>query len=363
MFLNQKKFQKHSEVSRWVQYRDCVENVRKRLAPDVDTAHRAVQHHEILILSHFFDAYVAFEDYRRKHQPEVARADGVVELMANAAENHFLIQHGMRGGTTEDGFKYEWNPRSDDMRGTRNGIIAHVQLHGEEHPTKYSVKCHHYGSTAFSSKGYSPDILELFSYKILELLNVGPAVQFILPSSSTGGKTSTYIASIWRDDFIRQSDLSDKNDFSIKALIQLRLLNVLFFIGDLHGDNCGQWKSTDRAAVVDLIPLPYATYPDVKRAVRSPIKLPWDDVPRKLLLEYNEEKFWDLARESLGDWNVLENIKLANELIVKEKSLMKKLEIDFRGIDSESNYTVTNDLENHMDAIKANIEKLSNELG
>lgn len=124
----------------------------------------------------------------------------------------------------------------------------------------------------------------------------------------------------------------------------------------------GQWKSTDNAAVVDLIPLPYANYPNVKKAVRGPIKLAWDDLPRKLLLECPQEKFWDIVKKCLDQWNLLDKIKQANELIVTEKNQMKKLEIEFRGIDSESDYTVTNELDNHLDAIKANLEKLLNEL-
>ncbi|KAI6210445.1 hypothetical protein M3Y96_00329000 [Aphelenchoides besseyi] len=314
--------------------------------------------------SGFFNVYLGFDSYRREHQPEVASwADGVLELMADAGKNHFLINHGKRGGTSEAGFKYDWNPRSNDMRGTRKGIIACVQLHGEEQLTKYSIKCHHYDSTAFSPIASFPDIIELFSYKLLELLEVGPAVQFILPSKYTGTKTAIYIATTWRDDFIRLCDLSDKNEFSIKALIQLRLLNVLFFIGDLHEDNCGQWESTDNAAVVDLMPLPYTTYSNVKRAVRGPVKLAWDVVPLKLLFGYPQEKFWDITKKCLDEWNLLDKIQQANELIVVEKNQMKKLEMEFRGIDSRCNYRATNELNNHVDAIKANLERLLNELG
>ena len=96
--------------------------------------------------------------------------------------------------------------------------------------------------------------------------------------------------------------------------------------------------------------------------MRGPIKLAWDDVSRKLLLEYPQEKFWDITKKCLDKWNLLDKIKQANELIVTEKNQMKKLEIEFRGIDSKSDYTVTNELDNHLDAIKVNLEKLLNEL-
>ncbi|CAI4224676.1 unnamed protein product [Auanema sp. JU1783] len=338
---------KHTSLDRWSLYRTYVENVKKRVKYVVDNAERAVKHHQYLMEDGFFDVYPDFEEYRRKHHPEIAAwVGGVLELMVNDVSDHFLFQHRRQGGKSLANFKYNWNPRIKDMSGTLKGITAYVQLHKEEQPTKYLIECNH---NAISSKEFFLDIIKMFCYKILELLEVGPAVQFILRPQRRG-KRITYIACTWRDDFIPLSKLTDKSEFSIEALIQLRLLNVLLFIGDLHGDNCGQWKSTDNAAVVDPIPLPYATYPDVKRAVHAPFELAWDDVPRKLLLEHPQQKFWDIARKSLDKWNLLDKIKQANELITEELAC-------------ESKYTVTNDLDNHLDAVIANLEKLLNELG
>lgn len=41
----------------------------------------------------------------------------------------------------------------------------------------------------------------------------------------------------------------DPND---DVLVQLHLLQVILHVEDLHGLNCGQWKETKSAAIVDF---------------------------------------------------------------------------------------------------------------
>jgi hypothetical protein len=160
----------------------------------MENAKEAVKLHERLMKSGLFYVYSSFNEFRLKnHYQAAAWIDGDLDMMSKAVQNHFLIQHGQRGGTSEIDFYYSSWARSEDMRGTRNGILVSVQLHGEEHPTKYSVKCHHFRSKSFCQRASFPDIIEIFCYKFLELLGVGPAVQFILPSVWTGTKTATYV--------------------------------------------------------------------------------------------------------------------------------------------------------------------------
>jgi len=353
---------KHAELPLWSTYCNYVEAVNKSQDKRVENAKRCVELHMQLMGSDFFNVYLRFDDYRLKHQAEVAAcADGDLEMIAKAAENHFLLQHGRRGGTSEAGFEFSYEPRSDGMRGSRRGIIVDVKLHGEKESIKYSIKCHHYGTSSFS-KGSPPSIIELFCYKLLELIKVGPAVQFIFPTVHTGSKTATYIATEWSNKFVRLSDILNENDFNIEALVQLCLLDVLLFIGDLHGDNCGQWSDTRKAAVVDLMPLPYLTHPKVKEAMFGLIKLKLDNVPRDLLEECPREEFWSIVKKCLDEWNLLSEIERAAELIVKEKDQMKALKIGFIGIDDKSKYTVTNELDYYLETIRSNVNTLLKEL-
>ena len=180
---------RNTELSLWEAYHYYVEAVKKSGTKRMENAKTSVELHKHLMDCGFFKTYLHLDVFRRKYQSLVASwADGHVELIAEAARTHFLLLHGQRGGTTEADFEFRYEPRTTDMRGTRNGILAYVKLHRDEQPTKYNIKCHHFGSNIFTSRRSPPSIIELYSYKLLELITVGPKVQFIYTSKDIGSR-------------------------------------------------------------------------------------------------------------------------------------------------------------------------------
>lgn len=154
-------------------------------------AKELVELHERLLKSGFFKIYESFNMFRIKnHLHAAAWVDVHLEVMRNATRNHFLVWHGQKGGIFETDFHFSSTSRPDEMRGSRIGIIVSVQLYGEEQSTKYSVKCHNFGSLSFLTKGFFLNIKEIFCYKLLELIKVGPVVRFILPNEWAGSKTA-----------------------------------------------------------------------------------------------------------------------------------------------------------------------------
>lgn len=187
-------FQKHSDLQWWPLYRNHVESTLKSSKNRVDVAKRAVELHQRLMESGLFDVYASFEKFRmEKHHLAASWTDGLLEIMGKAVRDHFLVQHIQKGGTDASSMEYNYEGRSNDMAGSRKGIIVKVKLHGEEVATKYNVKCHHFGSSSLTAKSSFPDIKEIYLYKLLELIGVGPCAQFILPSECTGSRTSTYV--------------------------------------------------------------------------------------------------------------------------------------------------------------------------
>jgi hypothetical protein len=167
----------------------CVETVIKSNVNRMEYAKESVKLHERLMECGLFDVYASFNEFRLKnHYQAAAWADGNLKLMGKTVRSHFLFQHAKNGASDEGNFVYRYEARSKDTAGSRKGILAYVQLHGEEYCTKYNVKYHHYGSSYNTTKACFPDIREIFCYKLLELIEVGPAVQFILPSDLTGSK-------------------------------------------------------------------------------------------------------------------------------------------------------------------------------
>ncbi|CAJ0919863.1 unnamed protein product, partial [Mesorhabditis belari] len=132
-----------------------------------------------------------------------------------------------------------------------DAIKLHMRLMEKEKVTKYNVKCHHYGATSARPKGMPLQIREFYIYKLLELIDVGPHSQFILPNKCAGSKTSMYIATKWNDDFV---SIKEEENVSVEVLVQLLLLAAFLFINDLNQDNCGHWKGTKDAAIVDFDP-------------------------------------------------------------------------------------------------------------
>lgn len=201
-------FQKHAELPWWPQYKKSVDIAMKPGAERMSNAKEAVKLHTRLMESGFFDVYSSFNSFCMENHHRVASwTDGNLQLMKEAVQSHFRAQHFKHGADDESDFICRFESRPTNLGGSRKNTLAYVQLHGEKEETKYNVKlnfsnleqfnyqnlfrCHHFGSSSNSAKGQSPDIKEFFCYKLLELINVGPHAQFILPNKLVGSKTST----------------------------------------------------------------------------------------------------------------------------------------------------------------------------
>ncbi|CAB3405573.1 unnamed protein product [Caenorhabditis bovis] len=320
-------------------YKKAVGIAMKAGPERMENAKEAVKLHTRLLEKGFFNVYSSFNEFRMENHHKVASwTDGNTELMREATVNHFRALHFKRGA--DDEF-------------TKN-TLAYVQLHGEKEETKYNVKCHHFGSSSNSAKGQSPDIKEFFCYKLLELINVGPHAQFILPNKLTGRRTSMYIATKWCDNFVPISHIEEE-DVSADILVQILLLGTFLFIDDLHSDNCGQWKGTKEAAIVDFMPRAYTSYTNVKKALLdNSSSVYWEAIHIDALEKCNEKSRLEMAKECLKKWDLLSKIEMANEQIKLEKDRMKRQDIGFKGFNSP-----TEELDQYIIAVKENLTKLT----
>uniref|UniRef100_A0A914D196 Uncharacterized protein n=1 Tax=Acrobeloides nanus TaxID=290746 RepID=A0A914D196_9BILA len=85
----------------------------------------------------------------------------------------------------------------------------------------------------------------------------------------------------------------------------------------------GQWNGTKTAAIVDLMPRVYCTYPDVKKILLGNHRMNWDDIPTDLLLKCRLEKRLEIAKKG-------------SEALVN---------------------TVTDDFNDYINAVKNNVKK------
>jgi len=351
---------KHSDVQWWPQYHDCVENAITSKDNRIENAKESARLHEQLMKSNLFHVYPSFNEFRMKrHHQAVAWLDGDLNMIGEAAKDHFLVQHGLKGGAPETGFEYRYEPRPKSMGGTRKGIVVYAKLHGEEYPTKYSVKCHHFGTTDNTPKGSFPDIREIFCYKLLELIKVGPAVQFILPNPLIGNRTSTYICTKWRDDFIPLSKLNEE-DTSVEALVQLCLLRTVLCISDLHKLNCGQWEEEKTAAIVDFMPGINRIHKNIKNQLfNGEYLIGWKEPHYNLVMEFCEERRLEITKKWLQHWDLLKRIDEADKEIKREKDRMKERNIGFKDVNRMADdNTVTDDLDDYIYTVRENVKSL-----
>jgi hypothetical protein len=185
-----------------------------------------------------------------------------------------------------------------------------------------------------------------------------------MPKATTGTKTAVYIATKWRDDFVKFDEEDNQDRF--EALVQLWLLELILFIDDLHPANCGIWKLDGSAAIVDLfMKTGYendASGYELKDPVKSFCvehypKINFDPKSKEIVDSKSQEEKLEIARKLLNAWNMLSQIDNADDEIKNVKQRIKDLGTKF-GHPDDSTYKATNSLESYIVAIKSNINRL-----
>ncbi|KAI6200004.1 hypothetical protein M3Y96_00687500 [Aphelenchoides besseyi] len=193
----------------------------------------------------------------------------------------------------------------------------------------------------------------MFNYKLLELIGVGPEVQFVA-SSNKESKTAAYICTRWRTDFVELNKL-DAADLNVDALEQLHLLQIILSIEDMHGENVGQWKDTKKAAIVDFNMGIERRDPKALFCKQYNDRLAWNG---NVLTALERKKSMELAKRWLEEWNFEENVDNAYADLVGVKNRFKEShDTRFKGLDGEDpanlyTFQVTNDLLDYIEKIK-----------
>ena len=135
----------------------------------------------------FFNTAALLLEYS-KYLGEISNLlDGDEEIIKEVVKAHFMESHIKSGGELSS-FDIKFYPKGS---GHQVGTICDV-LNGNK-VIKYYIKTHQNGPSRNASTSFSPpDAKELFVYKLLELIGIGPIVDFILPYH--GSKRTIYIA-------------------------------------------------------------------------------------------------------------------------------------------------------------------------
>uniref|UniRef100_A0A914CDZ8 Ubiquitin-like domain-containing protein n=1 Tax=Acrobeloides nanus TaxID=290746 RepID=A0A914CDZ8_9BILA len=228
---------KHGMLSVWAQFLSIVELVE--VAKNYDKprhAKKAIQIRDQLINADFFRAYSKFIPIEKNTRQVIAHfEDNDDTKIKNAAIRFFEV---MYGKAENPQIKIEFRQKAID--GMQGGFICDVKREAEI--TSFFLKIH----SARSSRSVGQvDICELFVYRLLYLINMGPEV-FFIPNVHYS-TFALYIATREVDGF-KEPKLSQvgNEQMTIRAL-----LKSIFYLTDLHNSNYGLDKD-DQLVIVDF---------------------------------------------------------------------------------------------------------------
>jgi len=266
--------------------------------------------------------------------------DGNAEIIQAAVREHFLAQH-CKAGLDESLFAISFAPKKS---GIQTGFTCDVSNGTQS--VRYYIKTHQYGPTEDNIKSIKPpDTKELFVYKLLHHIGIGPQAHFIIPSHDT--KKTIYIATM--DCHLALLSQLTKDTANNNALLQLDLISRILCLRDCatNSSNCGQVG--EEAMIVDFRiekqSWGYAKADILDKFYEGNSEFHYTGLMEVAVKTPNAVKK-DIMKKSLQDWKLLESIERA------------ELEIDGLVKRCGGKMRFENDLQQYVRDIKATVEVL-----
>ncbi|KAL5039562.1 hypothetical protein RTP6_006709 [Batrachochytrium dendrobatidis] len=247
------------------------------------------------------------------HKMRAEYLDGNAEVIQDAVKEYFLIQH-CKAGLDADLFDITFFPKKS---GIQTGFTCNVNNGTQS--VCYYIKTHQYGPTKDNIKSIKPpDTKELFVYKILHHIGIGPQVHFIIPSRGT--KKTIYIAT--KDCHLVLLSNLTKDTVNNNALLQLDLISRILCLRDCAGNtsNCGQVG--ENPMIVDFRienqSQGYAKLDILDKFYEGNSEFHYSGL-MEIAIKTPKTVKMDIMNKSLQEWKLLENIERAeleiNELV------------------------------------------------
>lgn len=266
--------------------------------------------------------------------------DGNAEVIQAAVSDYFLFQHG-RAGLDHSLFDITFFPKKS---GIQTGFTCDVN-NGTQ-IVRYYIKTHQYGPTEDNVKSIQPpDTKELFVYKLLHHIGIGPQPHLIIPTHGT--KKTIYIATM-DCHLVLLSNLT-KDTVNNNALLQLDLISRILCLRDCatNSSNCGQVG--EKAMIVDFRiekqSWGYAKVDILDKFYEGNGEFHYTGLMEVAVQTPNAAKK-DVMKKSLQDWNLVESIE--------------RTELDIEGLVNScgDKMRFENDLHRYVRDLKVTVEVL-----
>ncbi len=323
-----------------------------KIGNNIQNMRGIVRTHEAMAALNFSDdllrsKYITDSKERRELHatllPIIAQyLDANTELIQSAVREYFLVQH-CKAGLDETLFDASFSPKMD---GIHAGFICDIS-NGPPNKIRYYAKTHQFGPTESHVESRKPpDIKEIFVYKLLQNIGIGPEAHFIIPSNVL--KKSLYIATK-ECHLVPLSKLSNES-MNIKALVQLDLISRILCLQDCttNSSNCG--LVGDRPMIVDF-GIETRSHGYFKSEILNGFFQGKGDFEYSGIMEtvvgIPEREKRDILKASLREWILLENIE---KTLLEVNAFVRKF---------ANSIALTDDLERYAQDVTATVEILA----
>ncbi|XP_055308477.1 uncharacterized protein LOC129572533 [Sitodiplosis mosellana] len=289
---------KHSRLNMWDAFKLMINDIEKNKRKEhivKENVKICIQYLEALVKDKFFHAYPKFGftmiEFNNKYAHYV---DVDHEYIKMAAKFYFSIRFANRGENPDVEIAFKPKEKS----GAQGGLICEVSKSGAQ-PTIYHIKTH-LGISTLTSHHVGVDLRELFVYKLLELIKVGPKVHFL--RNIHVSRFGIYIATEDVAGFTRKSEANMVEE----QKSQLDLLRHILFLVDLHSANYGI-DGERNLCIVDFQIGNHRSSADGRS-----------------FLARNKT----FAKKYIESWNLQSNLDTADHAIVEQKKLLEAKHID-----------------------------------
>ncbi len=256
-----------------------------------------------------------------------AYLDGKQEMIMSATREYFIAQHS-KAGHDQETLEITFGGKKS---GIQTGLTCQVEVEvgGKKQITFYFIKTHQHGPTVDNPKSVNPpDAKELFLYKLLHRIGIGPEVHFIVPYHGT--TRTIYIAT--KDCKLQPLSKLTSANVNLNSLLQLDLISRILCLRDCttNSSNCGLYG--DSPMIVDFrIEKPSHGYlkPDiVEKFIEGNHEFHYTGLMADAVRLPRDEKLL-ILKKSMETWNLLDNVDKTwlevNQLVQK---IATKIQVD-----------------------------------
>ncbi|EGT36628.1 hypothetical protein CAEBREN_31136 [Caenorhabditis brenneri] len=240
--------------------------------------------------------------------------------------------------------KIEFNQKTG---GTRTGIVVVITYENEK--ATYYMKTYHHAGSSMSIQNMAgrktPDLREMFAYRFLEVIGVGPTVYF---PYYDGSKFIHYIATKEVMQFTMFNDIKDLG-LKKKVVVESYLLSLLIGVRDLNEGNIGS-NEDSTVSIIDFYVTDKDNFvePDIINTFKNKSRFGGEGTAADVLVEIGPEERMSIVKDAVTQWSMIK--EMTTDIIDQEKTELKAHGIEFG--------TVTNDVESYLRDIKLNYETI-----